>query len=75
MGPHTFNFSEAAQLALEAGAARRVASMEEGVRMAARWRAIRRQSRPRQRPANISRCHRGAARKTAEAIVTLLEHR
>ena len=33
MGPHTFNFAEAAELAQEAGAALRVADMEEGVRI------------------------------------------
>ena len=31
MGPHTFNFSEAAELSLAAGAAVRVADIEEGV--------------------------------------------
>ena len=31
MGPHTFNFSEAAELSLDAGAALRVADMDEGV--------------------------------------------
>ena len=31
MGPHTFNFADAAELALAAGAAIRVATMEEGV--------------------------------------------
>jgi 3-deoxy-D-manno-octulosonic-acid transferase len=31
MGPHTFNFAEAAELALAAGAARRVGSMVEGL--------------------------------------------
>ncbi|QJW85767.1 3-deoxy-D-manno-octulosonic acid transferase [Ramlibacter terrae] len=34
MGPHTFNFSEAAELALEAGAAKRAASMKEAVEAA-----------------------------------------
>ncbi len=34
MGPHTFNFTEAAELAVEAGAARRVVDMEQGVRAA-----------------------------------------
>jgi len=34
MGPHTFNFTEAAELAVEAGAARRVVDMEQGVRTA-----------------------------------------
>ena len=34
MGPHTFNFAEAAEMAQAAGAAKRVADMEEGVRVA-----------------------------------------
>jgi 3-deoxy-D-manno-octulosonic-acid transferase len=34
MGPHTFNFTEAAELAVEEGAARRVIDMEQGVRTA-----------------------------------------
>ena len=34
MGPHTFNFAEAAQMAQAAGAARRVADMTEGVQAA-----------------------------------------
>jgi 3-deoxy-D-manno-octulosonic-acid transferase len=37
MGPHTFNFTEAAELAVEAGAARRVVDMEQGVRVARKW--------------------------------------
>ena len=37
MGAHTFNFGEAAQLAQEAGAARRVATMEEGVQRPWIW--------------------------------------
>ena len=31
MGPHTFNFAQAAELALAAGAAERVGSIEAGV--------------------------------------------
>jgi 3-deoxy-D-manno-octulosonic-acid transferase len=34
MGPHTFNFSQAAEQALAAGAAWRVADLQEGVRAA-----------------------------------------
>ncbi|CAN7612691.1 3-deoxy-D-manno-octulosonic acid transferase [Polaromonas sp. LjRoot131] len=37
MGPHTFNFTEAAELAVEAGAAKRVVDMEQGVRAARKW--------------------------------------
>lgn len=74
MGPHTFNFSEAAELAQEAGAARRVAGMEEGVRgaialvrdPAARAEAV-------QACERFAAAHRGAAAKTAEAVFALLE--
>jgi 3-deoxy-D-manno-octulosonic-acid transferase len=37
VGPHTFNFTEAAELAVEAGAARRVVDMEQAVRVARKW--------------------------------------
>ncbi len=74
MGPHTFNFSEASQLALEAGAARRVASMEEGVRVAvelARDAAARKATA--EAGERFAAAHRGAAGKTAEAVLALLE--
>ena len=32
MGPHTFNFAQAAELSIGAGAALRVADIDEGVR-------------------------------------------
>jgi 3-deoxy-D-manno-octulosonic-acid transferase len=73
MGPHTFNFSEAAELALEAGAAKRVASMEEGVRA-----AVDRGRDPAARAAmasaseDFANAHRGAAEKTAEAVLAVL---
>jgi 3-deoxy-D-manno-octulosonic-acid transferase len=73
MGPHTFNFSEAAQLALEAGAARRVANMEEGVRAAvelARDGAARRAAVA--AGERFTAAHRGAAEKTARAVLGLL---
>jgi 3-deoxy-D-manno-octulosonic-acid transferase len=73
MGPHTFNFAEAAQRAEEAGAALRVASMEEGVRVAvelardtdARQRAV-------QAGERFAAAHRGAADRTAQAVLALL---
>ncbi|MEN9539601.1 MAG: hypothetical protein RLZZ126_1836 [Pseudomonadota bacterium] len=37
MGPHTFNFAEAAEQALAEGAARRVADMDAGLRAAQDW--------------------------------------
>jgi 3-deoxy-D-manno-octulosonic-acid transferase len=73
MGPHTFNFSEAAQLAQQAGAARRVASMEEGVREAvglARDAAARAQVSVASE--QFAAAHRGAAQKTAAAVLALV---
>ncbi|GAB3660578.1 3-deoxy-D-manno-octulosonic acid transferase [Ramlibacter alkalitolerans] len=73
MGPHTFNFSEAAQLAQQAGAAQRAASMQEGVRAAVEL--VRdRQARARAVEASeaFAAAHRGAADKTARAVLKLL---
>lgn len=73
MGPHTFNFSEASQLALEAGAARRVATMEEGVRAAV---DLARDATARKATAEagerFAAAHRGAAARTADAVLALL---
>jgi 3-deoxy-D-manno-octulosonic-acid transferase len=73
MGPHTFNFSEAAELALDAGAAKRVASMEEGVRVAVE---LARDDVLRRAASEAGECfaaaHRGAAAKTADAVLALL---
>ena len=67
MGPHTFNFADAAELALAAGAATRVADMAEGVAaavaLASRSGVARRTlaSRPRfrQRASRRRRAHGG----------------
>ena len=73
MGSHTFNFAEAAELALAAGAAQRVPDMAEGVAAARRWlkdhvgHAARRQA-----ALAFSAAHRGAAARSAEALVELL---
>jgi len=73
MGPHTFNFAEAAELSLAAGAAIRVADMDEGVTQAlallgdaarisdASWRAL-----------AFATEHRGAAQRMARHIAALL---
>jgi 3-deoxy-D-manno-octulosonic-acid transferase len=72
MGPHTFNFADAAELALGAGAAIRVATMEEGV---ARALALA-QGEERQQRADagvaFASAHRGAAARMAEAILRRL---
>jgi 3-deoxy-D-manno-octulosonic-acid transferase len=74
MGPHTFNFAQAAQLAQEAGAALRVGSMEEGVRTAVAVAG----DLPRRQAAvtaasEFAAAHQGAASKTAHAVLALLE--
>ena len=74
MGPHTFNFSEAAELALQAGAAQRVGAMAEGVRaavelvrdLAARAAAVRASE-------GFAAAHRGAAEKTARGVLQLID--
>lgn len=76
LGPHTFNFSEAAELACAAGAAQRVADMAEGIAQAtdlalnpvAHAAASERASR-------FSTAHRGAAQATAQAVLGLVQRR
>ncbi|MDR2335335.1 MAG: 3-deoxy-D-manno-octulosonic acid transferase [Burkholderiaceae bacterium] len=73
MGPHTFNFAEAADLAADAGVALRVADMQEGVEE-----AVRLVNEPERQADLASRCHaftaahRGAALSTALAVVQQL---
>lgn len=76
LGPHTFNFAEAAELACAAGAAQRVADMAEGIAQAtdlalhpvAHAAASERASR-------FSTAHRGAAQATAQAVLGLVQRR
>ena len=72
MGPHTFNFAQAAQLAEQAGAALRVADVQEATARAVEWLA--------DEPARAQRVaaalgfaarHRGAASRMASAILAL----
>jgi 3-deoxy-D-manno-octulosonic-acid transferase len=79
MGPHTFNFEEAAELSLEAGASRRVADLTDGVRAAlvlvadhAERDAMAARAR------RFAAAHRGAAARMAAVLVSLWragEHR
>lgn len=74
MGPYTFNFTEAAELALEAGAALRVQDMAQAVTAALQL--VR--SAPDER-AHVQACmefsqaHRGAAQRTAQALSEYLK--
>ena len=69
MGPHTFNFDEAASLALEAGAALRCADMASAVTTAlALVQAPGRQQAMARAASGFARAHRGAAARTREAL-------
>lgn len=73
MGPHTFNFSEAAQLAQEAGAALRVESLEAGMRAALALTAdAMRHEVAAEAALRFAGAHQGAARKTAAAVLALV---
>jgi 3-deoxy-D-manno-octulosonic-acid transferase len=73
MGPSTFNFAEAADLAEAAGAACRVAGMGEAVAQVLDWlnhpdqRALASAAGPR-----FASAHQGAARRSAQAVQQLL---
>jgi len=74
MGPHTFNFADAAEGAIAAGAAERVADIEAGV---ARALAIAREDGPAharhvQQALAFAGEHRGAAERMARAVLARL---
>jgi 3-deoxy-D-manno-octulosonic-acid transferase len=72
MGPSTFNFAEAAELALEAGAALRVATIHEGVSEAAAIANDSDRAAWRARSLAFAAAHRGATERTAQRIVELI---
>ena len=73
MGPHTFNFAEAAQQAQAGGAALRANSMEEAVSQAlALARDAQRHAEAVQAAVAFAAAHRGAAEQTARAVLGLL---
>jgi 3-deoxy-D-manno-octulosonic-acid transferase len=73
LGPHTFNFAEAAELALAAGAAIRVTSLQQAVAVA---RSLAYDPVARAAvsgaAAGFALAHRGAVEKTAAAVLALL---
>ncbi|MDO5290602.1 MAG: 3-deoxy-D-manno-octulosonic acid transferase [Pseudomonadota bacterium] len=73
MGPHTFNFAQAADGAEAAGAARRVPGMAEGVAAACAL-AADAQARTAMSQAGLAfaQAHQGAAQRTAAAVQALL---
>lgn len=74
MGPHTFNFDEAATLALEAGAALRCDDMASAVTTAlALVQDPARQQGMARAAGSFSRAHRGAAARTREALAAYFD--
>jgi len=73
MGPHTFNFAQAAHLAQAAGAALRVADVDEALAEGlALLQDARRLSDASAHARSFAAQHRGAARRMAEAIAARL---
>lgn len=73
MGPHTFNFQEAANLAQEAGAASRHADLPEAVSHALALVASPAGSQAMAQAATrFAQAHRGAAARTVQALATYL---
>lgn len=76
LGPHTFNFAEASELACAAGAALRVADMAAGVAQAVALAAdAPQQAAASDRATQFAAAHRGGARATAQAVQALLQAR
>ena len=76
MGPHTFNFAQAAEWAEAQGAARRVADMAAALATARALLADEAGRRAMQTAGlEFAAAHRGAAARTAEAVVRLLAGR
>ncbi len=74
MGPHTFNFAQAAQLAEEAGAALRVPDMAQAVTTALQMvRFGPDESAHVQACAVFSQAHRGATQRTVQALLPYLK--
>ncbi|MCO5111755.1 MAG: 3-deoxy-D-manno-octulosonic acid transferase [Burkholderiaceae bacterium] len=76
LGPHTFNFADAAENACAAGAAQRVAGMPQGLEAACGLaRDSVRLDQARDAALRFAAAHRGTARATAAAVVRLLSSR
>lgn len=73
MGPHTFNFSEAAELSLAAGASVRVAHIEEGVARAVALAHNPARNDWVQRAFGFSAAHRGAADRMAHEVLAAMD--
>jgi 3-deoxy-D-manno-octulosonic-acid transferase len=74
LGPHTFNFAQAAQLACDAGAAQRAGDLSDGMDVAC---ALAGDAAQREAVRDVAlrfaAQHRGAAKATAAAVMRVLE--
>lgn len=75
MGPHTYNFAEAAELSLAAGAALRVADIDEGVARAVALVHDPARKEWVQRAFAFAAGHRGAAERMAGAVLAVMDPR
>jgi len=75
MGPHTFNFADAAALAIEAGAAVRVCDIGEGVARAVAMAHSGEQAQRASAATGFAAAHRGAAARTAARVAAVLRAR
>ena len=73
MGPHTFNFAQAAELSLAAGASLRAADMGEAVQRAAALARDPARNAWVQRAFDFAAQHRGAAARMAHEVVELMQ--
>ena len=74
VGPHTFNFAEASEGAIDAGAAQRVTSLPEAVSLVQQWLSpdqAAAHARRRAAGRDFAAAHRGAAQRMADAVVTV----
>jgi 3-deoxy-D-manno-octulosonic-acid transferase len=71
MGPHTFNFAQAAELALAAGAAERCADIDAAVPRAVALAAASDRGAMSSRALAFAEQHRGASARMAAAVLSL----
>jgi 3-deoxy-D-manno-octulosonic-acid transferase len=72
LGPHTFNFAEAAELSLAAGASQRASDIADGVARAVALAAAPDRNAWVQRALAFAAEHRGAAQRMAQAVLDCL---
>jgi 3-deoxy-D-manno-octulosonic-acid transferase len=73
MGPHTFNFMQAAELAEAAGAACRVADLQAAVKQVDAWMQTGELEKARLSTQSFLAPHRGAAKHMAQVVLEVLE--